>query len=81
MIPMWDLLCCGNEGRMNHPSTLGNNWKWRMEKGDFREDIIGRLRWLTDTFQRTLQVPEENVEAETGENLESEESAEISEKL
>jgi len=52
-----------------------------MEKGDFREDIIGRLRWLTDTFQRTLQVPEENVEAETGENLESEESAEISEKL
>ena len=81
VIPMWDLLCCGNEGRMNHPSTLGNNWKWRMEKGDFREDIIGRLRWLTDTFQRTLQVPEENVEAETGENLESEESAEISEKL
>lgn len=58
VIPMWDLLCCGNEGRMNHPSTLGNNWKWRMGKGDFREDIIGRLRWLTDTFQRTLQIEE-----------------------
>ena len=23
VIPMWDLLCCGSEGRMNHPSTLG----------------------------------------------------------
>ncbi len=62
VIPMWDLLCCGNEGRMNHPSTLGNNWKWRMGKGDFREDIIGRLRWLTDTFQRTLQIEEEEEE-------------------
>lgn len=59
IIPMWDLLCCGNEGRMNHPSTLGNNWKWRMEKGDFREDIAGRLRWLTDTFQRIPQIEEE----------------------
>ncbi len=62
VIPMWDLLCCGNEGRMNHPSTLGNNWKWRMGKGDFREDIIGRLRWLTDTFQRTPQIEEEEEE-------------------
>lgn len=62
VIPMWDLLGCGNEGRMNHPSTLGNNWKWRMGKGDFREDIIGRLRWLTDTFQRTPQIEEEEEE-------------------
>ena len=81
MIPMRDLLRCGNEARLNQPSTFGMNWKWRMEKGDFREDIIGRLRWLTDTFQRTLQVPEENVEAETGENLESEESSDLPEGL
>ena len=58
VIPMWDLLCCGSEGRMNHPSTLGKNWKWRMLPGEFREDIIGRLRWLTDTFQRMLVPPE-----------------------
>ncbi|NCB92733.1 MAG: 4-alpha-glucanotransferase [Clostridia bacterium] len=62
IIPMWDLLCCGNEGRMNHPSTLGLNWKWRMVADDFKDDIIGRLRWLCDTFQRT---PEEPVEEES----------------
>lgn len=81
IIPMWDLLCCGNEGRMNHPSTLGNNWKWRMGRGDFREDIIGRLRWMTDTFQRTFELPEEKDEDETeaGDNLESEKSDKVSE--
>lgn len=57
--PIWDLLCCGNEARMNHPATIGMNWKWRMLPGEFREDIIGRFRWLTDTFQRTLVFPEQ----------------------
>ena len=64
VIPMWDLLCCGSEGRMNHPSTLGENWKWRMLPGEFREDIIGRLRWLTDTFQRMLVPPKTEEEQE-----------------
>jgi 4-alpha-glucanotransferase len=59
IIPMWDLLCAGNEGRMNHPSTLGLNWRWRMLKDDFRDDIIARLRWLCDTLQRTPEEPEE----------------------
>lgn len=57
MIPIWDILCAGSEGRMNHPSTLGENWRWRMVNGELREDILGRLRWLTDTFER---LPEQN---------------------
>lgn len=81
MIPMWDLLCCGGEGRMNHPSTLGENWKWRMLSGEFREDIIGRLRWMTDTFQRTLKVPEVEAEEEEVEDTVREETANISEIL
>ena len=68
VIPMWDLLCCGSEGRMNHPSTLGENWKWRMLPGEFREDIIGRLRWLTDTFQRMLVPPKIKEEQEENED-------------
>ena len=68
VIPMWDLLCCGSEGRMNHPSTLGENWKWRMLPGEFREDIIGRLRWLTDTFQRMLVPPKTEEEQEENED-------------
>lgn len=75
IIPIWDLLCCGNEARMNHPSTVGNNWKWRMLPGDFREDIIGRLRWLCDTFQRTPEEPEEESEETTDEENKEEKTA------
>ncbi len=69
MIPMQDLLCCGSEGRINHPSTTGMNWRWRMLQGEFREDITGRLRWLTDTFQRIQPPPvqEEETAAEGSE--------------
>ncbi len=77
VIPMADLLCCGSEGRINHPSTLGENWKWRMLPGEFREDIIGRLRWLCDTFQRVPEPPVE--EEEETEELEATEETEATE--
>ncbi|NBI84676.1 4-alpha-glucanotransferase [Lachnospiraceae bacterium] len=31
VVPMQDILGLGNEARMNTPSTLGCNWKWRMK--------------------------------------------------
>ena len=31
IIPVQDYLGIGREGRINTPSTLGNNWKWRMD--------------------------------------------------
>ena len=33
IIPMQDYLGLGSEARINTPSTLGENWQWRMEKG------------------------------------------------
>ena len=32
IIPLQDYLYIGREGRINLPSTLGNNWVWRMKK-------------------------------------------------
>ena len=29
VVPVPDLLLIGNKGRINAPSTLGNNWRWR----------------------------------------------------
>ena len=29
IVPMQDILGLGSEARINTPSTLGNNWKWR----------------------------------------------------
>lgn len=33
IVPMQDYLGLGSEARINTPSTLGENWQWRMEKG------------------------------------------------
>lgn len=32
VMPMWDILSLGDEGRVNRPGTTGGNWTWRMEK-------------------------------------------------
>ena len=43
IVPIQDLLGLGNEARMNFPSTVGNNWRWRM-LADQLED--GRRAWI-----------------------------------
>jgi 4-alpha-glucanotransferase len=35
IIQMQDLLKLDNSARMNHPSTIGNNWRWRLLKGQY----------------------------------------------
>ena len=52
IIPIQDYLCLGSEGRMNHPSTLGANWKWRLTSGQITEGLLKKIAALTDVFQR-----------------------------
>ena len=47
-----DLLGLGSEARMNIPSTLGNNWKWRALPGVFTPALAKRLRRETKVYQR-----------------------------
>lgn len=35
-----DILKLGNWARMNTPSTLGTNWKWRVKKGELNDSHI-----------------------------------------
>ncbi len=39
-----DLLGLGSEARMNVPSTVGTNWRWRALPGVFDDELAGRLR-------------------------------------
>lgn len=55
IIPMQDYLGLGNEARINFPSTLGSNWKWRLGKGQFTTDLIKRIRKLTKISFRASQ--------------------------
>ncbi len=52
VIPMQDYLCLGSEARMNHPSTTGGNWCWRLGKGQFTEEVAARIRRLTELSGR-----------------------------
>ncbi len=47
-----DLLGLGSEGRMNVPSTLGDNWKWRALPGDFSPELARHLRHETEVYRR-----------------------------
>ena len=46
IIPIQDYLGLGNEARMNHPSTLGCNWKWRLKQGDITPELLAKIRKL-----------------------------------
>lgn len=54
IIPLQDYLMMGNEARINHPSTLGENWKWRMKKGQISEKLIQRIYDMTKIYGRTI---------------------------
>ena len=56
--PMQDLLNLDGKARINVPSTLGGNWTWRMEKGQFDEETVKRLKrmtWLYERFPREVE--------------------------
>lgn len=56
IIPMQDILEKGSESRMNIPSTLGNNWKWRMREEEFDKEKTDFLKELVDLSGRQLEV-------------------------
>ena len=43
IIPMQDYLGYGNECRMNKPSTVGINWKWRLTGEELTEELKKKL--------------------------------------
>ena len=55
VIPMQDDMGLDNSGRMNQPSTVGKNWKWRIRKRELTVKLqkeiqgialrYGRMNW------------------------------------
>lgn len=54
-----DILGLGNEARMNTPSTLGDNWKWRMTKGCLKKIYAKKLNKLAEFYSRLPEAEEE----------------------
>ncbi|MBO4844956.1 MAG: 4-alpha-glucanotransferase [Lachnospiraceae bacterium] len=52
IVPMQDYLGLGGDARMNFPSTLGNNWKWRLEKNMMSESTAEEIYKLCKLYGR-----------------------------
>ena len=49
VIPMQDYLGYDNSSRMNKPSTVGINWKWRITREELTEEL---QKEIYDTARR-----------------------------
>lgn len=52
IVPLQDVLGLGGEARMNTPSTVDGNWKWRFMDGDLTEAVSARLKKLVEVYGR-----------------------------
>ncbi len=52
IIPLQDFLELDNEARINTPSTLGDNWKWRTSYTDWTQKLSKRMNKLVKTYGR-----------------------------
>ncbi len=52
IVPMQDVAGLDDRARMNTPSTLGGNWKWRAEKRLFSESNARFMREMAETYYR-----------------------------
>ncbi len=49
---MQDFLNLGNQARINLPSTIGNNWTWRMAEGSLNDELANKIYRLTKIYGR-----------------------------
>ena len=49
---MQDFLNLGNEARINMPSTLGKNWRWRVKEDAFTEELAEKIYKITKIYGR-----------------------------
>lgn len=49
---MQDILELNDAARMNTPSTVGTNWRWRMKEGEFAGQHIKRLKKYVKVYGR-----------------------------
>ena len=52
ILAIQDVLDLGQEGRMNRPGTTADNWQWRLPNGQLTDEVIERLREMTEVYGR-----------------------------
>lgn len=52
IVQMQDILKLGNEARMNRPSTVGHNWRWRIGHDTLSEERRAWIRTIATVYRR-----------------------------
>ncbi len=52
IIPVQDYLGLHTEARINIPSTVGTNWKWRLGKDVISEELLQQIKYITKLYGR-----------------------------
>ncbi len=52
IVQMQDVLKLGNEARMNQPSTVGHNWRWRVGQDTLSEERRAWIRTMATVYRR-----------------------------
>ena len=52
VIPLQDYLGLDNRARLNQPSTIGKNWRWRMKKKTLSKELAEKIRRLMELYER-----------------------------
>ncbi|MBQ8144597.1 MAG: 4-alpha-glucanotransferase, partial [Butyricicoccus sp.] len=81
MVAMQDLLNLGADARMNTPSTLGCNWKWRVRPEAINSEVAAFLKSVTVINKRYHPLPGEEPEEEEPEETTETAAAETAESL
>lgn len=55
VFPLQDIFAIGNEGRMNEPSTVGKNWKWRFDTDLLTKEKAEELKLLSVMYGRNIE--------------------------
>ncbi|CAB1246193.1 4-alpha-glucanotransferase [Ruminococcaceae bacterium BL-4] len=61
VIQMQDLLSLGNEARMNYPSTIGENWRWRLKQEQLSSELSQKLWHYAELYDRKGGISNERI--------------------
>ena len=64
IIPIQDYMGLDNSCRMNQPSTVGKNWRWRLVPGQLTEEICAELNAMARRYGRMNWAAAEIIERE-----------------
>ncbi len=62
ILMMADLVGKGSEGRINTPSTVGKNWKWRIEGSNINDWLAKIIADYTETYGRVPETKNKKTE-------------------